>query len=391
LESERWREIDRLYHAALELERGDRTAFVNKACAGDEDLQREVESLLAQEDGGDGFLEAPALEVAARALAQEQAHATNAASGAAPLTGRTILHYRLLEKLGRGGMGVVYKAEDTRLGRLVAMKFLTPPTPRPAYGHLDKAPEHDPQAVERFKREARAASALSHPNICVVHDVGEYEGQPFIVMELLEGRTLKRLIEAGPLKVEQLLDLAMQIADALDAAHSKGIIHRDINPANIFISSRGQVKVLDFGLAKWAHGVEVPAVAAGGVGSGSRGQDASGRIAPATSARGEGLTTPGMAVGTVAYMSPEQARGEKLDTRTDLFSLGAVLYEMATGQQAFGGPTTAVVFAALLTQPPGGSTTTLRPCPRGWNTSSTRLWRKTPPCVTNRLLTCVPT
>ena len=353
MESECWREIDRLYHAALELERGDRTAFVDKACAGDEDLQREVESLLAQEDGGDGFLEAPALEVAARALAQEQVEATAAASGSVPLTGRTIAHYRLLEKLGRGGMGVVYKAEDTRLGRLVAMKFLMPPAPRPAHGDLDKVLEHDPQAVERFQREARAASALSHPNICVVHDVGEYEGQPFIVMELLEGCSLKRLIQDGPLKIEQLLDFAIQMADALDAAHSKGIIHRDINPANIFINPRGQVKVLDFGLAKWAPGVEIPAVAARGRGRDARGQDARGAFASAASANREDLTTPGMAVGTVAYMSPEQARGEELDTRTDLFSLGAVLYEMATGQQAFGGPTTAEVFAALLTQPPG--------------------------------------
>ena len=341
MEPDRWREIDRLYHAALEREREQRTAFLKEACAGDGDLQREVESLLAQLDGGGGFLEAPALEVAARALAVDQARAISAASGAAPLVGRTILHYRLLEKLGRGGMGVVYKAEDTRLGRLVAMKFLTPQVPRLAEGRLGNVLEHDPQAVERFKREARAASALSHPNICVVHDVGEYEGQPFIVMELLEGHTLRHLIQAGPVKLEQLLDFAVQIADALHAAHSKGIIHRDINPANIFISPRGQVKVLDFGLAKWAPGVETPSMAERGA------------FASTASTDEKDLTTPGMAVGTVAYMSPEQARGEELDTRTDLFSLGAVLYEMATGQQAFGGPTTAEVFAALLTQPPG--------------------------------------
>jgi len=354
LEPERWSEIGRLYHATLEREQGDRTNFLKKACAGDEDLQREVESLLAQEDEGDRFLEAPALEVAARAFAQEQAEATSETSQAALLAGRTISHYRLLEKLGGGGMGLVFKAEDTRLGRFVAVKFLSPPTLRPGQGHLERVPGHDPQAVERFKREARAASALSHPNICVVHDVGEFEGQPFIVMELLEGGTLKRLIEAGPLKVEQLLDLAIQIADALAAAHAKGIIHRDIKPANIFINPRGQVKVLDFGLAKLAHGVEVPVVAAGGLGSGSRGPDAHGTFAPAASANGEDLTTPGMAVGTVAYMSPEQARGEELDTRTDLFSFGTVLYEMATAQQAFGGPTTAEAFAALLTRPPGG-------------------------------------
>ncbi len=353
MESERWREIDRLYHAARECEQGKRTTFLKQACAGNADLQREVESLLAQEDSGDGFLEAPALEVAARALAQERAEATNSTHQAALLAGRTISHYRLLEKLGGGGMGVVYKAEDTRLGRLVALKFLTPPAARPAPGHLERAPEHDPQAVERFKREARAASALSHPNICVVHDVGEYEGHPFIVMELLEGCTLKRTLEAGPLALEPLLDLALQIAEALDAAHAKGIIHRDIKPANIFINPRGQVKVLDFGLAKLASRPVLPAVAAGGVASKAHAQGTRAPLATTDSAPGEDLTTPGMAVGTVAYMSPEQARGEELDTRTDLFSFGAVLYEMATGQQAFGGRATAEVFAALLTQPPG--------------------------------------
>jgi len=342
-----------LYHAALERAGGQRAAFLKEACAGDEDLQQEVESLLAQEEGSDGFLEAPALEVAAKALAQDRKETTNLADGAAPLTGRTISHYQLLEMLGSGGMGVVYKAEDTRLGRQVAMKFLSPPSPRFARGWIEETPEHDPQAVERFKREARAASALSHPNICVVHDVGEHEGQPFIVMELLEGRTLKRLIADGALKVEQVLDLAVQIADALDAAHSRGIIHRDINPANIFINPRGQVKVLDFGLAKWAHRAEVSAVATGAVGADSRGRGARSTFALTASAIGDDLTAPGMAVGTVAYMSPEQARGEELDARTDLFSLGAVLYEMATGQQAFGGRTTAEVFAALLTQPPG--------------------------------------
>ena len=354
MKSERWQQIDRLYHAALERAPGQRTSFLDETCAGDEDLRREVESLLAQEERGDGFLEAPALEVAARALAQDQARATRTANGAAPLTGRTISHYRLLEKLGRGGMGVVYKAEDTRLGRLVAMKFLKPPAPSPPQMQGEETPATDPQAVERFKREARAASALSHPNICVVHDVGEFEGQPFIVMELLEGRTLKRLIQAGPLEIAQLLDFAIQIADALDAAHAKGIIHRDINPANIFISPRGQVKVLDFGLAKWAHPPVAASGTPGGVGSTSYPREARGPYAPPGSTSGEGLTTPGMAVGTVAYMSPEQARGEELDLRTDLFSLGAVIYEMATGQQAFGGPTTAEVFAALLTQPPGG-------------------------------------
>ncbi len=352
MEPERWQEIGRLYHAALEREEGQRPAFLDEACAGDEDLRREVESLLAQEDAGDGFLEAPALEVAARALAQDRAVTADAASQTALLAGRMISHYRVLEKLGGGGMGVVYKAEDTRLRRLVALKFLNPPPPRPSQGQFERAPEHDPQALERFKREARAASALSHPNICTVHDVDEFEGQPFIVMELLEGRTLKRLIEAGPLKTEQLLDVGIQIADALDAAHAKGIIHRDIKPANIFITTRGQVKVLDFGLAKLAHCPVVSAMAVGGVGSDCHGQDARTMGAPTPSFAAEDLTIPGMAIGTIAYMSPEQARGEELDARSDLFSFGAVLYEMATGQQAFGGGAKAVVFAALLTQSP---------------------------------------
>ena len=349
MEPERWREIGRLYHATLEREEGQRTAFLKEACAGDEDLRREVESLLAQEDGGDGFLEAPALEVAARALAHDRAEATDATSQAALLAGQTISHYRVLEKLGGGGMGVVYKAEDTKLGRSVALKFL-----RDSGAAVPDAgsPPHERQALERFRREARAASALNHPNICTVHDVDEFEGQPFIVMELLEGHTLKRLLEAGPLKIELLLDLTIEIADALDAAHSKGIIHRDIKPANIFITTRGQVKVLDFGLAKLAHRPAVSAVAAGGVGSDSHGQDARATNASTASSDPDALTAPGMALGTVAYMSPEQARGEELDARSDLFSFGAVLYEMATGQQAFGGATTAVVFTALLTQPP---------------------------------------
>jgi serine/threonine protein kinase/Tol biopolymer transport system component len=347
LEPERWQQIGRLYHAALEHEEGQRAAFLEEACAGDEELRREVESLLAQEDGGDRFLEAPALEVAARALARDGAEAPKAA----PLAGQTISHYRLLEKLGGGGMGVVYKAEDTRLGRLVAIKFLTPPAARLSRGQLERAAEHDPQALERFKREARAASALSHPNICVVYDVGEHDGQPFIVMELLEGRTLRRLIEAGPLKIEPLLELAVQIADALAAAHAKRIIHRDIKPTNIFVTTRGEAKILDFGLAKLTPGGETGALAAG-----DARLKAVTRAAPGATTAGspddDSLTSPGMALGTVAYMSPEQARGEALDARTDLFSFGAVLYEMATRQQPFTGSSAVDVLAAILTQTP---------------------------------------
>jgi len=330
LTPERWAQIEELFHRAVECEPDHRLAMLDGACGHDSELRREVEALLSCQQSAGDHLKA-AISVGLDAVAF-------------PLVGETISHYRIFDGLGEGGMGLVYRAEDLKLGRQVALKFL------PEYA------AKDPAALGRFEREARSASALEHPNICPIYEFGEHEGRPFLVMQLLEGRTLREWITAPssgkpPFELEKLLDLAIQIVDGLHAAHQKGIIHRDVKPANIFVTSQGQAKILDFGLAKLA-----PIVTA--IGEDLEGNHRDGDMRE-TASESSPLATPdpflsrtGVAMGTAGYMSPEQARGEKLDVRTDLFSFGLVLYEMATGQRAFKGDTGPVLHDAILKQLP---------------------------------------
>ncbi len=275
------------------------------------------------------------------------------------MIGQTISHYRILEQIGAGGMGVVYKAHDSRLDRALALKF------------LPEKLAQQPQALERFRREARAASALNHPGICTIYDIGEQDGRAFIAMEFIDGETLRSHIHGKPLPLEEILKLGIQIAEALDAAHAEGIIHRDIKPANIFVTKRGQAKVLDFGLAKL-----VPK----GIGEWRT------RIPAAN--RQDSNSIVGIISGTPSYMSPEQVRGDDLDPRTDIFSLGLVLYEMATGRQAFGGGTGGAIIEAVLTRPPVSVRSINPDIPPSWKKSSTKRSTRIGTSVTSTRPTC---
>jgi predicted ATPase/serine/threonine protein kinase len=314
MDAERWNQVDNLLQSALLVPCDRRDEFLRQACAGDAALEQEVRSLLTSHRNVDGFLEGPAIRVAAQTIALQAREAGDS------VLGQTISHYRVMRKLGSGGMGVVYEAEDIRLGRRVALKLL------PA------SLAHDKRTLQRFEREARVASSLNHPNICTIYEVEEHDHQPVIVMELLEGESLKQRVREGPISTAELLDFGIQASDALEAAHAKGIIHRDVKPGNMFIVGRGRMKILDFGLAKVC---------------GVRGAE--------DQSEEESLTLDGVIPGTTSYMSPEQVRGEEIDSRSDLFSLGVVLYEMATGQRPFVAKNRVLLMNAILNAQPAAA------------------------------------
>src|SRR5262245_43407521 len=305
MKPERWRQVDQLLGAALERAPEERAAFIREACGDDDSLRREVESLLAFDGEAKSFIEAPAYAVAAPLIVGDDARS---------LLGKTIGHYQIISLVGEGGMGEVYRARDAKLDRAVALKI------------LPEEMSADGDRMRRFSREAKAASALNHPNVAHIYEIGEAEGVIFIAMEYVEGQTLAAKINGHPLEVSEIVEIGSQIADALDEAHSKGITHRDIKPANVMITARGQVKVLDFGLAKMTRAV----------------QPVSSDIST------QAKTEPGVVLGTVPYMSPEQALGRDVDHRTDTFSLGVVLYEMATGRLPFSGVNTSETLDRIL-------------------------------------------
>src|SRR5262245_26053894 len=308
MELERWRQIDQLLEAALERKPEDRAAFLAAACAGDESLLLEVESLLRSDEAAESFIEEPVITLAANVLAEQHLQS---------LAGQCIGHYQILSRLGSGGMGEVYLAEDLKLARKVAIKFLTP------------ALMTNEEARKRLLREARAAAALDHPNICTIREVGEEAGRSFIVMQYIEGETLAERIKRERLNLSEALAIAIQVAEALQEAHQHGIIHRDIKPQNLMLMARGQVKVLDFGLAKVVRD----------------------RVVASEEADTSSLmSTPGTIMGTMPYMSPEQVRGETLDLRSDIFSFGTTLYELVSGRRPFEAKSEAEIISAILTR-----------------------------------------